>query len=65
MEMIDMKRLNNLSKYNKALVLLVLIVVVAVVEKVLGFDLGLNAEHYLGLIVADFLVWLVPNEEGS
>ena len=46
----------------KALLLLALIVVAAIADA-LGLGLNLDIEHYIALLVADGLVWAVPNED--
>ena len=51
-----------LGRYAKALVLLALIILAAIAD-VLDIGLGLDIEHYIGLLVADLMVFLVPNKE--
>lgn len=53
-----------MMKYAKALILLALIVIAALVQ-LFGLDLQLDAEHFLGLLLADLAVWYVPNEEDT
>jgi len=50
-----------LKPYAKALVLLAIIVVTAVLD-LLGAPIGLEVEHYVGLLIADAAVWAVPNK---
>ena len=58
-----MSKLVDVAKANaKALVLLVIIAVIAIADG-LGIDTGLEIQHYLGLLVADGLVWAVPNKD--
>ncbi len=45
----------------KALILLALIVIAGVAQAA-GVELGLDVEHYVSLLVADGLVWAVPNQ---
>jgi len=52
------------KRYAKALVLLALIILAAIAE-VLGLDLGLNIEHYISLLVANVLVYAVPNTDDT
>lgn len=56
--------MNAFKPYAKALVLLLVIVVVAVLD-LLGIDLGLDIEHYVGLLIADIAVWAVPNKSAK
>lgn len=44
----------------KALILLVLIALAAISQS-LGLDLGLDIQHYVALLIADGIVWAVPN----
>jgi len=53
--------MEKLKPYAKALVLLAIIVVIFVAD-VLGVPVGLEAEHYIGLLIADVVVWAVPNK---
>jgi hypothetical protein len=55
--------MNDVIKTNaKALILLALIALAGVADAV-GVDVGLDAEHYVALLTADFLVWLTPNKK--
>ena len=44
----------------KALILLALIALAAISQG-LGLDLGLDIQHYVALLIADGIVWAVPN----
>lgn len=53
-----------MGKYNKALILFGIILIALILEG-LGIETGLDVEHYIGLLVADVLVWAVPNKNGK
>lgn len=45
----------------KALILLAIILLAGLAQS-LGYDLGLDIQHYVALLVADGFVWAVPNK---
>jgi len=58
-----MSKLREILRANaKALVLLVIIAAIYVADT-LGVDTGLDVQHYIGLLVADAIVWATPNKE--
>jgi len=60
-----MSKLATIVKANaKALVLLIIIAIIAIADG-FGVDTGLEIQHYIGLLVADGLVWAVPNKYGA
>lgn len=54
--------MNKLKPYMKAVVLTAIIAVTLVAD-ILGAPVGLDAEHYIGLLIADVAVWGVRNKE--
>lgn len=43
-------------------IVLTLIIVATLTADVMGVSIGLDAEHYIGLLVADIVVWATPNK---
>lgn len=56
--------MKSLARYNKALLLFAVIVIAALAQAV-GVDLGLDVEHYIGLLLIDLGVYAVPNKEAG
>ena len=55
----------DLVKQNAKALVLLAVIIIALVADVLGVDVGLDAKHYIGLLLADLGVWAVPNREES
>lgn len=53
--------INALGPYAKSVIPLALIVL-AIIADGLGVDVGLDVEHYVALLLADFAVYAVPNK---
>jgi len=56
--------MNIITKNAKALILLALIIISALAD-LLGIGLDLDIEHYIALLLADGIVWSVPNKENN
>lgn len=52
--------INFLGPYAKS-VIPFLLIVLAIAADALGVDVGLDVEHYVALLLADALVYAVPN----
>lgn len=50
-------------KRNAKALLLLAVIAVAGVAELAGVDLGLDVQHYVGLLLADLGVWAVPNRD--
>lgn len=54
--------MSRIKPHAKAIIL-PLVVAIAAVAEWAGVDVGLDLEHYIGLLAADVLVWLTPNRD--
>jgi hypothetical protein len=53
----------DLIKRNAKALVLLAVIVVAIVSDAVGLELGLDIEHYVVLLLANFGVWAVPNKQ--
>ena len=58
-----MSSLLNLINRNAKSVLLLAVILLAMGAEALGFDVGLDIQQYIGLLLVNLGVWGIPNRD--